>query len=55
MAKWKCTICGWIYDEAIGIKGEFEPGTKFEDLPEDFRCPSCGAVKKWFQPINSES
>ena len=54
MAKYKCTICGWIYDPAVGVdeKGvRIEPGVDFNDLPDDFRCPQCGAVKKWFQPI----
>ena len=51
MAKYKCTICGYIYDEDRGVSGQAPPGTKFEDLPDDFRCPTCGAVKKWFKPL----
>lgn len=52
MTKMKCTICGWIYDPEKGIpKMGIEPGTPFEELPDDFRCPECGAVKKWFSPL----
>jgi rubredoxin len=47
--KWKCTVCGWIYDEEAGLPdGGVEPGTTFDELPDDFRCPKCGAMKKWF-------
>lgn len=51
VARYKCTICGYIYDEGRGVSGVAPPGTKFEDLPDDFRCPTCGAVKKWFKPV----
>ena len=52
MAKMVCVICGWEYDPAQGgpAKG-VKPGTAFEDLPADFRCPKCGAVKKWFKDV----
>ncbi|HEQ78758.1 MAG TPA: rubredoxin [Euryarchaeota archaeon] len=51
MGKMYCTICGWIYDSASGLpKKNIDPGTKFEKLPDDFRCPKCGAMKKWFKP-----
>jgi len=50
--KMKCVICGWVYDPAIGIPGKgVKPGTPLEELPAEFRCPKCGAVKKWFQPV----
>jgi rubredoxin len=50
MAKHVCTICGWIYDPAQGgpAKG-VKPGTEFDSLQADFRCPKCGAAKKWFK------
>ncbi|MFX0115951.1 MAG: rubredoxin [Candidatus Hodarchaeota archaeon] len=49
MAKWECTICGWIYDEDVGDLDEgLEPGTKFEDIPDDWYCPECGAAKDDF-------
>ena len=44
-----CNVCGWIYDEAIGDPDNgIEPGTKFEDLPDDFVCPLCGVGKDDF-------
>lgn len=44
--KWECVICGFIYDEALGLpeKG-IAPGTRWEDVPEDFECPDCGISK----------
>lgn len=52
MRKYRCPICGYTYNEAIGIpeKG-IAPGTKWEDLPEDFACPWCGAVKLLFTEV----
>lgn len=48
--KWKCTVCGYIYDEAIGDPDSgVKPGTKFEDLPEGWICPVCGATKDMFE------
>lgn len=43
MKKYECEVCGWIYDEEKGLpeKG-IAPGTKFEDLPDDFVCELCG-------------
>lgn len=47
--KWVCNICGYEYDEEQGdIDNGIEPGTKFEDLPEDFVCPLCGVGKDDF-------
>jgi rubredoxin len=49
MKKYACNLCGWVYDEAEGLPSEGIPaGTKFEDLPEDFVCPLCGAGKEEF-------
>lgn len=49
MAKYVCSICGFVYDEAIGIpQAGIAPGTKWEDLPEDWVCPICGATKPEF-------
>jgi rubredoxin len=50
MKKYVCSICGYVYDEAAGIpeKG-IAPGTKFEDLPDDWDCPMCGADKSVFE------
>ena len=50
--KWRCVNCGWIYDEALGLPDEgIAPGTRFEDLPEDWACPVCGASKDQFQKM----
>ena len=44
--------CGYIYDPDRGDrKGKIKKGTKFEDLPEDWRCPVCGATVKAFKPL----
>lgn len=52
MTKWKCSICGWIYELELGLPDmNIEPGTAFEDLPDTFRCPECGAMKKWFEVL----
>lgn len=50
MAKYVCTICGFVYDEAKGMpEADIKPNTKWEDLPEDWVCPLCGAVKTDFK------
>lgn len=47
--KYVCDVCGWEYDEELGAPDEgIEPGTLFEDLPEDFVCPLCGVGKDQF-------
>ena len=44
-----CDVCGWVYDEELGYpEGGIAPGTKFEDLPEDFACPLCSVGKDMF-------
>ena len=50
MAKYVCTVCGFVYDEAEGYAdGGIAPGTKWEDVPEDFTCPLCGIDKSMFE------
>ncbi|MBK1692180.1 rubredoxin [Ectothiorhodospira mobilis] len=50
MKKYQCVICGYIYDEAQGLPDEgYPPGTPWEDLPEDWVCPECGASKEDFE------
>lgn len=52
MKKYVCTLCGWEYDEAAGDPDNgIAPGTKFEDLPENFECPLCGASKSEFEEV----
>ena len=47
--KYICDVCDWIYDEAKGDPDNgIAPGTKFEDLPDDFVCPLCGVGKEEF-------
>lgn len=49
MAKYVCSVCGYIYDEAKGIpEVGIAPGTAWGDLPEDWICPLCGAAKSEF-------
>ncbi|HHV59030.1 MAG TPA: rubredoxin [Clostridiaceae bacterium] len=50
MAKYECSVCGFVYDEAEGIPEDgIAPGTKWEDLPDDWVCPLCGAEKSEFE------
>ena len=47
--KYACDVCGWTYDEELGYpEVGIAPGTKLEDLPEDFACPVCGVGKTLF-------
>ncbi len=49
MAKYVCSVCGYTYDEAKGIpEAGIAPGTRWEDLPDDWVCPVCGAAKAEF-------
>ena len=53
MTKYQCTACGWIYDPAKGDPdGGIDPGTPFEDLPDDWVCPVCGVSKDMFEPMD---
>jgi len=48
--KYKCSVCGHIYDPAKGDpKRGIPPGTKFEDIPDNWVCPVCGALKDNFK------
>ena len=52
LQKWKCTVCGYIYDPEKGDpEAEIPPRTSFEDLPDDWECPNCGAPKEDFEPL----
>ena len=50
MDKYVCQVCGYVYDPSEGdSENGIEPGTKFEDLPDDWTCPVCGASKDDFE------
>ena len=50
--KLRCTICDWVYDEYLGSEKEsIAPKTKWEDIPEDWVCPDCGANKDQFDMV----
>ncbi|WP_444937323.1 FAD-dependent oxidoreductase [Microbulbifer sp. JMSA004] len=50
--KWQCQNCGWIYDESKGWPEDgIAPGTRWEDIPEDWYCPECGAAKQDFSML----
>ncbi len=52
MKKWECVICGLIYDEAEGWPDEgIAPGTKWDEVPEDWLCPDCGTGKEDFDMV----
>jgi flavin reductase (DIM6/NTAB) family NADH-FMN oxidoreductase RutF/rubredoxin len=52
MAKYQCSVCGWVYDPAVGDPdGNIKPGIPFEQLPDTWVCPVCGAEKDKFQKI----
>ena len=50
MDKWKCAVCGYVYEpEAGDPDGGIQPNTPFEELPDDWVCPVCGATKDQFE------
>ena len=52
MQKWVCTVCGYIYDPAKGDPDSgIKPGTPFEQIPDDWSCPLCGADKSSFEKM----
>ncbi len=47
-----CIVCGFIYDEAVGRQEDgIAPGTKWEDVPQDWACPECGVAKSDFELV----
>jgi rubredoxin len=47
--RWRCVICGFVYDEALGLPQEgIPPGTAWADVPEGWTCPDCGVRKQDF-------
>jgi len=52
MKKYRCTVCGYIYDPEEGdVDNGIEAGTAFEDLPGDWVCPLCGVDKSQFEEL----
>jgi rubredoxin len=50
MESWQCVICQYVYDPAEGDpENGIAPGTRFEDIPDDWVCPLCGAGKDSFE------
>ena len=47
MAKYRCSVCGWVYDER-------EQGKAWGDVPDDYVCPVCDSKKAYFQPLPDE-
>jgi len=51
--KYRCILCGYIYDPAVGDPaGGIPAGTAFEDLPDSWTCPLCGVKKDQFEPMD---
>jgi len=49
MKRYLCDVCGYLYDETVGDPdGNIQLGTCFEDIPDDWVCPECGATKGAF-------
>lgn len=50
--KYRCTICGYVYDPEEGdTQAGIEPGIPFDELPDDWSCPVCGVSKDEFSPV----
>jgi rubredoxin len=51
MRKYRCTVCGYLYDPDNGdMVGGIAPGTSFDDLPDEWSCPVCGVDASEFRP-----
>lgn len=52
MDSYKCKLCGYVYNPAIGDSAnDVKPGTAFEEIPETWKCPRCGAGKSRFTKV----
>jgi rubredoxin len=55
MKVYRCEVCGFEYDETLGWPDEdIAPGTKWDDIPDDWSCPDCGAAKADFVMVEVE-
>ncbi len=47
-----CVLCGFVYNEAEGLPEEgFPPGTSWDDIPDSWVCPECGASREEFEMV----
>ena len=52
MKKWQCVVCGFIYDEAVGMPEDgIQAGTPWVAIPADWACPDCGVAKADFDMV----
>jgi len=52
MKRYQCNICGFVYDELVGdVAHGIVPGTRWEDIPENWACPECGVNKTDFEMV----
>ncbi|MCJ8344125.1 rubredoxin [bacterium] len=52
MKKWECILCGFIYDQELGLPEEgIAAGTSWDDVADDWECPECGVAKEDFEMI----
>jgi rubredoxin len=50
--RWRCAICGFVYDETLGLPQEgIAPGTRWEDVPHHWTCPDCGTSRGAFEMV----
>jgi len=50
--KYRCLLCSYVYDPAVGDPDNgVTPGTAFDDIPDTWVCPECGAGKDQFEPV----
>ena len=52
MKKWQCVVCGYLYDETVGMPEDgIQAGTRWQDIPQDWTCPDCGVAKADFEMV----
>lgn len=52
MKTWQCIVCGFLYDEAIGLPEDgIKAGTHWNDIPDHWACPDCGVAKADFEMV----
>jgi rubredoxin len=52
MKRWQCVLCGFVYDEALDCPEDgIAPGTRWEDVAQDWSCPDCAATKADFSMV----